>query len=133
LLFADGVSASFYCSFRTENQQWAHVSGTRGSLMVRDFVVPFFGNESSFETNAPTLRIEGCDFHMRDRSRKHIVHEYSDGESEAQETNMIRNFAALVLAGTLDPVWGAIALKTQRVLDACVKSAKAGGALQAVP
>jgi len=133
LLFADGVSASFYCSFRTENQQWAHVSGTKGSLMVRDFVVPFFGNESSFETNAPTLRVEGCSFHMRDRARQHSVFEYSDGESDAQETNMIRNFADLVLSGKLDPKWGEIALKTQRVLDACMNSAKAGGALQPVP
>ena len=35
-----GVSASFYCSFNTELQQWAHVSGTKGSISVRDFVLP---------------------------------------------------------------------------------------------
>src|ERR1043166_9599266 len=43
MVYPDGVSASFYCSFRTENQQWAHVSGTRGHLKVDDFVLPFFG------------------------------------------------------------------------------------------
>src|SRR5262245_72229 len=46
LLYPNGVSASFYCSFRTENQQWAHVSGTRGQLYVDDFVLPYFGCEA---------------------------------------------------------------------------------------
>ncbi len=32
LFFEDGVSSSFYCSFITENEQWANISGTRGSL-----------------------------------------------------------------------------------------------------
>lgn len=41
LFFKSGVSASFYCSFITENQEWAIVSGTRGYLEVRDFVLPF--------------------------------------------------------------------------------------------
>ena len=29
-----GVSAAFYCSFRTETQQWAYVGGTKGYLHV---------------------------------------------------------------------------------------------------
>src|SRR5262249_35915248 len=40
LFFPGGVSGSFYCSFRTQNQQWAHVSGTGGSVHVPDFVLP---------------------------------------------------------------------------------------------
>ena len=47
LLYAGGVSVSFYCSFRAENHQWAIVSGTRGYLTVPDFVLPFFGSEVS--------------------------------------------------------------------------------------
>jgi hypothetical protein len=35
----------------------------------------------------------------------------------------------LVLAGKVDPTWGEIALKTQIVLDACLASARNGGAL----
>ena len=30
LFFANGVSSSFYCSFLTEIEQWAHISGTKG-------------------------------------------------------------------------------------------------------
>ncbi len=48
----------------------------------------------------------------------------SDGQ---QETNMIRNFSALVSSGKLDDSWGEIALKTQQVMDACVQSARDGG------
>ena len=39
LVFGSGVSASFYCSFKTENQEWANVSGTGGYVEVPDFVL----------------------------------------------------------------------------------------------
>ena len=58
LLYPGGVSASFYCSFRAENQQWAIVSGTQGYLTVPDFVLPFFGSEAGFEVNCP--RVSRC-------------------------------------------------------------------------
>jgi len=49
LLFPGGVSATLYCSFQTENEQWATVSGTKGLVHVPDFVLPFFGDEVRFE------------------------------------------------------------------------------------
>src|SRR5262245_24375449 len=65
MFFVGGESASFFCSYRTGNQQWANVSGTHGCLQVADFVVPFYGNEASFEMNAPVLRVRSCcDFSM---------------------------------------------------------------------
>ena len=45
---------------------------------------------------------------------------------------MIRTFSALVLSGKVDPSWGEIALETQLVLDACLRSARDGGRLVAV-
>ena len=129
LFFAGGVSASFYCSFLTENQQWAHVSGTSGSVHVPDFVLPFFGCESAFEANRPVFNVRGCSFHMESHARRHAVAEYSDGTTDAQETNMIRTFSDRVLSGKLDPAWGEIALKTQLVLDACLRSARDGSRL----
>ena len=126
LFFSGGVSASFYCSFRTENQQWAHVSGTKGSVWMPDFVLPFHGAEAAFETNTPEFRVRGCSFHMGSHPRRHAVNESSDGEPDAQEVNMIRTFAGLVTSGTLDPTWPDIALKTQVVLDACLRSAREG-------
>jgi predicted dehydrogenase len=129
LFFPGGVSATFYCSFQTENQQWAHVSGTRGSLLVPDFVLPFYGSESGFEVNAPFFRVDGCSFHMESHPRRYAAREYSDGMSDSQETNMIRTFAELAASGKPDPAWGEIALKTQQVLDACLQSARDGGRL----
>jgi predicted dehydrogenase len=132
LFFAGGVSVSFYCSFRTENQQWAIVSGTRGYVDVRDFVVPFFGCESAFTWTRPVFRMHGCEFNMEEHTRRYAAPEYSSGRPDAQETNMIRTFARIVTSGQLEPTWGDIALKTQLALDACLESARDGGSLRSV-
>ncbi|HEX3149271.1 MAG TPA: Gfo/Idh/MocA family oxidoreductase [Gemmataceae bacterium] len=127
LFYPAGVTASFYCSFRTELQQWAHISGTRGSIQVADFVLPYFGCESAFIADTPKFNVKNCSYHWESHPRRHAVSEYSDGHPDAQETNMIRNFSTIVGSGKLDETWGEIALKTQRVMDACVKSASNGG------
>jgi predicted dehydrogenase len=132
LLFPGGVTASFFCSFLAENQQWAHVSGTAGSLLVPDFVLPFYGSEVGFEVNRPVFIVRGCSFHMESHPRRHAVREYSDGAPDAQEANMIRAFSGIVTSGKLDPSWGDIALKTQMVTDACLRSAHDGGKLVSV-
>jgi predicted dehydrogenase len=125
MFFAGGESASFFCSFRTGNQQWATVSGTHGSLHVPDFVVPFYGNEVSFEALAPVLRVRSCcDFSMESHRRRLAVHEYSNGMPNAQETNMIRTFGQIVTSGQRQPRWGEQALATQQVLDALLYSAR---------
>ena len=124
LLFRDGVSAGFYCSFRTENQQWANVSGTKGIVHVPDFVLPFFGDETRFEVTNSVFEITGCDFDMRRRTRFVDVPEYSNSHPTAQEVNLFRDFSALVAAGRVDPHWGEVALKTQMVLDACRQAAR---------
>jgi predicted dehydrogenase len=127
LFWPDGVSASFYCSFNTELQQWAHVSGTKGSIALRDFVLPYFGCESEFIADRPVFNVKGTSYHWESHPKRYAVTEYSDGAVDAQETNMIRTFSGLVLGGRPDPTWGEIALKTQRVLDACLASARSGG------
>jgi predicted dehydrogenase len=132
LFFAGGVSASFYCSFRTANQQWANVSGMEGYVQVEDFVVPFYGCEAAFEVNKAVLRIQGCDFNLEKHPRRFAVQEYSNSTANSQETNMIRTFAHIVVSGQLDPRWGELALKTQQVVDACLRSAREDGKLVAV-
>ncbi|MBN9122471.1 MAG: Gfo/Idh/MocA family oxidoreductase [Planctomycetes bacterium] len=129
LFWPNGVSASFYCSFNTELQQWAHVSGTKGSVAVRDFVLPYYGCESEFVADRPVFNVKGTSYHWESHPKRHAVTEYSDGAPDAQETNMIRTFSALALGGRPDPVWPDVALKTQVVLDACLASARNGGAL----
>jgi predicted dehydrogenase len=127
LFFADSVTASFYCSFQTENHQWANVSGAHGSLHVSDFVVPFYGCESAFEVNTPVFRISGCDFNMESHARRFAVHEYSSGGVNSQETNMIAALAQIAISRQLEPQWGDIALRTQQVVDACLRSAQEDG------
>ena len=127
LFFAGGASASFYCSFLAEIQQWATVDGTKGSLSVRDFVLPWYGSEAVFEVSRPVFHVTGCDFNMEEHTRRMAAREYSNAAPSAQEANMFRTFAELALSGKPDPFWGEIALKTQQVLDACLESARSGG------
>jgi predicted dehydrogenase len=127
LFFAGGASASFYCSFRAQNHQWATVSGTEGYVNVPDIVLPFFGGEVGFEVNRPVFYVRGCAFNMESHPRRFAVHEHSNGEPDSQETNMIRTFARIVTSGQLEPQWGEIALKTQQVVDACLRSAREDG------
>ncbi|HEY1191526.1 MAG TPA: Gfo/Idh/MocA family oxidoreductase [Gemmata sp.] len=133
-LFWNGsVSASFYCSFNTELQQWAHISGTKGSIAVPDFVLPYYGCESAFVADRPVFNVAGTRYHWESHPKRFAVTEYSDGAPDAQETNMIRAFSGLVLSGKPDPSWGGIALKTQLVLDTCLESARRGGTTLACP
>ncbi len=126
LLFAGGVSATFYSSFLTENQQWASISGTKGHLHIADFVLPFCGCESSFEVNQPVFQVNGCQFVMESHSRRIAVEEYSNNHPTAQETNLFSNFANQVASGSMNDAWPQRALKTQRLLDACLESAANG-------
>ena len=127
LLFADGVTAVNYCSFLTQNQQWANIGGTKGFVHVRDFVLPFYGSSSQFDVTNATFLHRGCDFNAEDRTRVVQVPEYANAAETAQETNMIRNFSHCVLGGKLDETWGEITWKTQKVLDACLQSARQNG------
>lgn len=126
--FANGVSATFFNSFRTNHQQWAHISGTKGYLLVNDFVLPYFGNEVSFDVGNHNFAAQGCFFNMEKHLKTHQLTEYSNNTPNAQETALFRNFASLVLSGQRDAFWPEVALKTQRILDAALKSAHADGA-----
>jgi predicted dehydrogenase len=125
LFFDNDVSAGFYCSFITAIEQWVQVAGIRGLLRVPDFVLPFFGNESAFEVTNSEFNISGCDFNMEAHQRRSLIPEYSNSHSNAQETNLFRNFADQVLSGRRDNAWPEVAFKTQQVMNACFDSALA--------
>ncbi|HWX21695.1 MAG TPA: Gfo/Idh/MocA family oxidoreductase [Candidatus Binatia bacterium] len=127
LLFEDGVSAAFYCSFLTENQQWAMVSGQHGYLRLEDFVLPFAGEELLFEVQQAVFGTRGGDFRMEPHSRRFAVSEPSHGQPGSQEANLFRNFSEPVLSGRLNHQWPELALKTQIVMDACLASARQDG------
>jgi predicted dehydrogenase len=129
MFFANGVSSAFYCSFTTCLEQWAVVSGANGTLKVRDFVLPFFGSESRFETGQAVFNAEACDFNVEPHWRVHARREYSNSHPTSQETNLFRNFADQVRTGRLNEHWPEISWRTQRVMMACHESARRNGEL----
>jgi predicted dehydrogenase len=128
MIFPDGVSAAFHCSFLAENAEWAHVSGTKGSVLVPDFVLPFSGDSTSFAVSRPEFVVKGCRVDMHEGRVDEHTEEPSSNAPGAQEAEMFRTFSSLVLEGRVDPLWPEIALQTQLVVDACIASARIGGA-----
>jgi predicted dehydrogenase len=126
LFFDRGVSAGFYCSFVTNNQEWALISGSKGYLRIEDFVLPFAGNELQFEVQHVDYRVNGCDVRMVPDATRYSVSEPSHGEHGAQECNLFRAFSDQIRSGSLNAEWPAMALQTQTVMEACLKSAREG-------
>ena len=114
LIFDGGTSANFYCSFIAHYQNWVHVSGAKGSLVIPDFVHPASDHEPAFELNQKEISVRCCRCHGK----------HTKSLEYAQSTNMIRNFANQVRSGKLNAEWSESALKTQMVMDACLESAR---------
>ncbi len=132
LQFQDGLSASFYCSFLTENQQTAIVSGDQGFITIDDFVLPFYDAEAAWGEHQHVLEIDNCRWNFRRHSTRRAIAEYPSGEPNAAEVNMVRRFGQCVVEQTPDSSYGESALKTQAILDACRKSDAAGGEMIAL-
>jgi predicted dehydrogenase len=123
LIFAEGVSADFHCSFLAEHNQWANLTGTKGYVRVPDFVLPFTGSGLAFEVNQVKSRNEGCDFRQEHTLRSFAFAESGDNPATTQEANMFRNFAKQIQSRHLNEDWPRTALLTQRVVEACLDSA----------
>jgi len=121
MIFPNGASAGFFCSFLTSSQQWVEISGTKGGLRMPDFVHPFNTYESAFEVNRTwqTARAPSGTVIPPEPALQAIP-----GHAISQDTYMIRNFADQIRSGTLNGEWPAIALKTQVIVDACLESAR---------
>jgi predicted dehydrogenase len=124
LIFSKGVSSSFYCSFVTENQQWANLSGDKGYAQLNDFVLPVDGNQTGFELHRYDFQVNGTDFRMVPEVRRITLPEHSHGQEDSQETNMFRNFSEQILSGKLNDEWREIALQTQKVMEQCISAAE---------
>jgi predicted dehydrogenase len=126
LLFDDGVSAGFSCSFTTALQQWAIVSGTAGQLMVPDFVLPSAGAELEFDVVGTRGLGDALNPSLVMDSKRIAVAEHGECHPTAQETRMFRDFGDQIRSGTLNAFWPEISLKTQRIADACYAAATSG-------
>jgi predicted dehydrogenase len=127
LIFPGGVSASFYNSFLTENQQWIHLSGSKGYLKLNDFVLPYHSPEVEAFVGKDVFHIDNCVFNMENHLKRFAIDEYAAGAANAQEVNMIRNFSDMVINKKFDDQWPTWTLKTQQILDACFLSASHNG------
>ena len=126
LTFANGTSASFYCSFTAANAQWAIVSGDKGLLQVSDFVLPFSSTQTKFSLTRSEFILDRCQFDMHEGRTIEALDEPSSNAPGSQEAGLFQTFSSLVLSGKIDDHWPRISLLTQRVLDACLLSAKQG-------
>lgn len=127
LQFEDGLSAAFYCSFLTNNQQTVLLSGDEGYLTVDDFVLPFYDAEASWAENRHVLEIDNCRWNFRRHRNRKAIAEYSCGEPNATEVKMVRRLGQCVIENELDPRYPDLTIKTQRILDACRRSDAGGG------
>jgi predicted dehydrogenase len=118
LIFDGGVSFSFYSSFLAGHQNWVHVSGQKGWLLVPDFVRPFNGYEPAFEVNQKIITLSS-DVKCPPDTDPGIL-----GHATSQDTRMWRNFADQIASGKLNDDWPMWSAKTQKVLDACFEAAK---------
>jgi predicted dehydrogenase len=127
LQFDDGLSATFYCSFLTSNQQTVLLSGDDGYTTLDDFVLPFYDAEASWVQHSHVLEIDNCRWNFRRNSDRRAVAEYASGEANAPEVAMVRRLAECAISGELDPLYPDLTIKTQQILDACRRSDAAGG------
>ncbi|HRH99346.1 MAG TPA: Gfo/Idh/MocA family oxidoreductase, partial [Prosthecobacter sp.] len=77
LNFANGASASFYCSFTATNAEWAIVSGDNGLLQVSDFVLPFSGTQTRYSLTRSEFVLDRCQFDMHEGRSVHALDEPS--------------------------------------------------------
>jgi len=124
LLYDDGISVEFYSSFLTAKQQWVHVSGQKGWLLLPDFVQPFDSYEPKFEVNEKPVKVPS------DVKCPPGADPMAQGHATAQDARMWRNFANQIFSGRLNEDWPMWSLKTQKVLDACHEAARRGTSLK---
>ncbi|HEV2694031.1 MAG TPA: Gfo/Idh/MocA family oxidoreductase [Verrucomicrobiae bacterium] len=120
LFYPGGVSVQFYSSFLAAKQQWVHVSGQKGWLLLPDFVHPYDSYEPGIQVNEKNVAVAGevkCPPGVDPMMQSHAT---------AQDTRMFRNFANQIRSGKLNEDWTMWAMKTQQVLDACHKAGQRG-------
>jgi len=106
----DGVNATIYCSFLANLTMEITAIGTKGSLRVHDFVIPYMETEAVFTTSGG-----GC------------VSEHKVMTVLPQETCMVMEFARLVgeiknRGAKPDGFWMRFSRNTQLLVDAVKES-----------
>lgn len=113
----DGRTAVLHCSFHANMAMSLVAYGTKGTVEVEDFVIPFKEDSAQYKVRGLTV------FEPLDVGWTPDVKAYHVDTSLTQESHMVQNFAGLAKGinngtGALDPLWPAITRKTQQLLDA---------------
>ena len=124
LFFANNVTASLYCSFVTELQQWANISGTDGFIAIEDFVLPYRDRQPQYEIVKSEFVCQSCDFNMHRKHQAVSFDESPNSAADSQEASMFRDFNDCVIHSKTDYRWPQASLNTQIVMDALMRSAK---------
>ncbi|KAF7820275.1 putative oxidoreductase [Senna tora] len=123
------TTATFHCSFLSYLSFDLTALGTRGSLRLRDLLIPFeegYGHGRFTEESA-------LDFGEKKEEKRWCpeAKEWKVESEERQEVVMVREFARLVeeverRGGKAERRWGIVSRKTQLVMDAVKESIEGG-------
>ncbi|GMH31611.1 hypothetical protein Nepgr_033455 [Nepenthes gracilis] len=121
LVWQDGKVGTFNCSFLSNMTMDITAIGTKGTLQVHDFVIPYRENIASFLTNSE------AGFTELVRGWSPLPSEHEVMTHLPQEVCMVKEFSGLVGSikqGSSKPekMWPSISRKTQLVLDAVKES-----------
>ncbi|XP_061371404.1 uncharacterized oxidoreductase At4g09670-like [Gastrolobium bilobum] len=125
LYWEDGKVATFYCSFLSNLTMDITAVGTKGTLHVHDFIIPYEEKEASFYA-ASESGFDELVTKWASQPSKHTIN-----TDLPQEALMVREFARLVAEikfnhSKPEKKWPAVSRKTQLVLDAVKASIERG-------
>lgn len=121
ITWEDGNQGTFHCSFLAHFTMTLGITGTRGTIHLNDFALPF-EEASSFFSLATDCGFPDLPTHWKSLPSKHVVN-----TDLPQEARLIAEFSKLVTniednGGKPEKEWPDITRKTQLVLDAVLAS-----------
>jgi predicted dehydrogenase len=114
LKYLCGATQTFRVSLNSASTQQMLVTGTIACVSLDDFCLPVVSGTTSYTVNRNTIRSEGCGVPHERHSEAVVL----DEESTYQEVQMWRDVATAVTTVGHDRRWSAMALQTQKTLDA---------------
>ncbi|WKA10832.1 hypothetical protein VitviT2T_028386 [Vitis vinifera] len=125
LIWEDGKVATFTCSFEANLTMSLTAVGTKGTLQVQDFVIPFKEDRAAFSAGIESWFNELVTG-WRTMPSEHVV-----TTDLPQEALMVREFSGLVAdikrnGSKPEQKWPTLSRKTQLVLDAVKASIERG-------
>eukprot|EP01018_Ginkgo_biloba_P037834 Gb_11250 [translate_table: standard] len=121
----DGRVSTYHCSYFSDMSMDLAVHGTKGTLRLHDFVIPYEENSASF-TFSSGVKFAGIQTGWEPRPSEHLI-----TAKLPQEALMVQELARLVkdirdYGGKPDLQWPSITRKTQMLLNAINTSIRQG-------